>query len=123
MNNKDILRLIALEICDYHTWYAFSLVCKSTAHVVRLITEQRSKNPEFFEKKHTEFFQMPVYYSPPKQPSINMSINMSNDIFIGDSIMIGRPQVQDSIFTLETLQFSMICGKKSECNHNNCYVF
>lgn len=66
LNDKNILTLIALQLDDLGTWYAFALVCKNAAYVVKDITEKRSKNTDYHHRRHKEFFYLPLI--PPPKP-------------------------------------------------------
>lgn len=120
--NRDTWHLVALQIDDLNTWYSFALVCKQTSHVVRNITKQRSKNPEFYTKKFTGFFQIPVNYTPPPPPPPS-SIDIKTDIFIGGAVYIGEIRRESPIIDVIPAQFSMTCGKITACNHNNCFAW
>lgn len=57
--SKDVLRTIALQINDKLSWYAFALVCKTTARIVSELTSKlRAKYEDFDNLKHSKFFQM-----------------------------------------------------------------
>lgn len=68
LNDKNILTLIALQLDDLGTWYAFALVCKNAAYVIRDITEKRSKNHDYNKRKFNEFFLLPLIPPPPPPP-------------------------------------------------------
>jgi hypothetical protein len=89
LNDKNILTLIALQLDDLGTWYAFALVCKNAAYVVKDITEKRSKNVDYHHKRHKEFFDLPLNPPPPK-PEPFGSIVIGSSILTAGNIMFGQ---------------------------------